>query len=166
MGEEHVLEVKRTLSGERQEFVCRLLERREGEAVLLYVLDRAVRVSDLELPQGTRTVAYYWEDRAYNVYHWIHPQGPTLGYYFNVAASTRIGPERVEWRDLGVDLLLVPGGPPRFLDEGELPQDLDARLWAIIWQAKEELRRSHGRLAARLEGRSRALLAARGELPG
>lgn len=152
------LEVKHTLAGDRQEFECQLLERSQGHAVLLYRLERAWDVAGLRLPSGTRTVAYYWEDRPYNVYHWLHPEGPTLGYYFNISTATRISRDRVEWRDLGVDLLVQPGAQPRFLDEEELPEDLNVRLWEIIWRAKAELLSQHRPLLGQLEARSRELL--------
>lgn len=153
-----IVEVKHTLAGERREFACRLLARAPGEAVILYELDRPVDVAGLHLPAGTRTMAYYWEDRPYNVYHWLHPEGATLAHYFNIATGTRVSGDEVEWHDLGVDLLVAPGQPARFLDEDELPEDLEARLWGVIWQAKQELLREHPRIVRDIEARSRRML--------
>lgn len=153
-----IVEVKHTLGGERKEFACQLLEEAPGEAILLYELAQAVSLRGLHLPAGTRTVAYYWEDRPYNLYHWIHPEGTTLAYYFNIATGTRIWGDRVEWHDLGVDLLVAPGQSARFLDEDELPEDLDARLWGVIWRAKAELLKEHPRIIEEIGPRSRRML--------
>lgn len=155
-----ILEVKHTLAGERKEFPCRALAQRPGQAVILYQLDAPARVGELQLPAGTLTLAYYWEARPYNVYHWVDRQGGTLAYYFNIATGTRISETTIEWRDLGVDLLVVPGQEPRFLDEDDLPEDLNARLWAIIWRAKAELLRHHQRLIEEIEARTAEHLAA------
>ncbi len=60
----------------------------------------------------------------YNVYHWLDRAGQTLGYYFNICDETRITAEVIEWRDLTVDVLAIPGGRLDVLDEHELPAEL------------------------------------------
>jgi predicted RNA-binding protein associated with RNAse of E/G family len=62
----------------------------------------------------------------------MNTAGKTLGYYFNIADQTRIEPGRLSWRDLVVDVLVLPGAPPRVLDEDELPANLPAELRATI----------------------------------
>ncbi|OLC29642.1 MAG: hypothetical protein AUH31_06325 [Armatimonadetes bacterium 13_1_40CM_64_14] len=126
-----ITEVKRTASGERQEFVCRLLDRSATHVAVSYKSTEARRVGDLRLPKGTVTYGYFWLDRPYNVYHWVHPNGGTLGYYVNLADGVVFGPHAVEWKDLALDLLFSPDGRRvQILDEdelGTLPPGLQAK---------------------------------------
>ncbi len=127
-----VVEVKRTLAGDEKRFNCRLLSGNAGHVVLLWVAPDVMNVHGVVLPAGTVTFGHYWGDRPYNVYHWMDTVGQTLGYYFNIADQTRIAPDRLSWRDLVVDVLVLPGAPPRVLDEDELPANLPAELRATI----------------------------------
>jgi len=147
-----ILEIKHALGGRRREFHCRVLEQRgAASVVVLYVLDAPWQVSDLCLPAGTVTFGHFWSDRPYNVYHWMAPDGRTLGHYVNLATETRIAPGRLEWRDLTVDILLRPGAAPEVLDEAELPADLDPGLGHEIARAKNQVLASHEPLVAGLE---------------
>jgi predicted RNA-binding protein associated with RNAse of E/G family len=134
-----ITEVKETLAGTRKTFLCHVIERREGALVVLFVSKAAVRVHDLELPAGTVTFGHFWEGRAFNVYHWMTPSGPTLAFYVNLAESTAIDPRRLFWRDLTIDILIPPLGEPVVLDEDELPAGLDEAARARIEGAKREV---------------------------
>lgn len=114
-----IKEIKHTLAGERQEFVCRLLERSPDRAVLLYPITQGRRVADVLIPDNSTTYAYYWTDRPYNVYHWVDEDGRTVAYYVNLAADVTIRTHAVEWTDLAVDLLITPDGAIRILDEAD-----------------------------------------------
>ena len=93
--------------------------------MLRYVSDRewVIADTDVRVPAGAVTVAHYWSDRPYNVYHWL-VGGRTLAYYCNIAADTRIEPDLVAYTDLVIDVLLRPWGAADVLDEDELPADL------------------------------------------
>ncbi len=118
-----IKEVKFTTTGERQEFVCRLLDRSAAHAVVLYKIKEARRVGSLRLPRGALTYGYFWEWRPYNVYHWVRADGRTLGFYVNLAAEVRFRPGAIEWTDLAVDLLFSPDGRRvQILDEEDLAQ--------------------------------------------
>ena len=160
-----IVEIKETLAGERKEFACTLLASSPGEAVVGYRIPREGRVEDLTLPAGALTVAYFWESRPYNAYHWVTPGGDTIGLYFNVSDRTRITSHQVHWRDLVVDVLLTSDGRCRVLDEDELGDDVDAALGRRIEATREALcREPHLRLQE-LEVRTRELLATSGNLP-
>ena len=121
-----ITERKTRLDGTAQDFSCEGLFLETGRrAVLRYVSDRewAIADTDVRVPGGTVTVAHYWIDRPYNVYHWL-VGGRTLAYYCNIVADTRIEPDLVACTDLVVDVLLRPSGAADVLDEDELPQDL------------------------------------------
>jgi len=134
----NVLEIKRRLDGSVRTYDCETAEAAGDHAVLLYRLPAAGRVAGLTLPAGTLTVAYYWADRPYNVYHWIAPSGETLAYYFNLSGPVRIGRDRLEWEDLEVDVLVTPDGRVQVLDEDAVPPDAAARLPEIA-RARERV---------------------------
>ncbi len=153
-----VLEVKHTLDGAVHTFPCRAVEVTGERAVLLYTLPRPGRVADLSLPAGTLTVAYFWRDRPYNVYHWIAPGGDTLGYYFNVSGPVRIAGDRVEWEDLEVDILVTPDRRVRVLDEDRIPVVAAGRRGEID-RARARVLDEHARVVRETEEASAALLA-------
>lgn len=121
-----MIERKTRLDGSVAEFACEAIRIEPGRrAVLRYVSDRerAIAGTPLRVPAGTVTIAHYWVDRPYNVYHLLSG-GRTLAYYCNVVTATSIEPDLVAYTDLTVDVLLMPSGAATVLDEDELPADL------------------------------------------
>jgi hypothetical protein len=151
-----VLEVKHRLDGGVRTYPCEAAEVAPDHAVLLYRLPGAGRVADLALPAGTLTVAYYWTDRPYNVYHWIAPSGDTLAYYFNLSGPVAIDDDRLEWEDLEVDVLVTPDGRVRVLDEDAVPANAAARLPEIA-RAKERVLAEWRAVVADVEQASRTV---------
>lgn len=139
---QRVTEVKHKLMGERLQFPCEacLVEPPE-RAVLRYVVQRGWSNVDppIQVPQGTLSYAYYWRDRNYNVYHWLHPDGQTIGFYFNLARHTSIHPWGVEWHDLEVDVWVDAEGQTAMLDEDAVPATVDADLHHLIDAGKMSL---------------------------
>jgi predicted RNA-binding protein associated with RNAse of E/G family len=136
---ERITEIKESLRGGRKTFNCKVLARRGGELVVLFVSTAVYSVLDLSLPVGTVTFGHFWTDRPYNVYHWMEPSGRTIAFYVNLAADTKVDGGQLSWRDLVVDVLVVPGAAPLVLDEDELPPDLDAATQAAIAAARAEV---------------------------
>jgi hypothetical protein len=131
-----IVELKRTLAGRKTRFECRVLHSEGPHLVVLFVSAETMHVHGVELPPGTVTFGHFWRDRPYNVYHWLDAGGGrAIGAYVNLAADTHIEPGRVEWLDLVVDVLAVPGAPPRVLDENEIPDDATPALRAQIADA-------------------------------
>lgn len=157
---QQILEIKHRLDGERVTYPATLLDRGPGFAAILYVLPRETAVEDLRLPPGTLTVAYYWEDRPYNLYHWIDPRGSTLAFYFNLSRGTAVRDREVEWHDLAVDVLVTPDGTARVLDEHEVPPDLPAEVREAVSSAREAVLRDMADLWETIEPASRRYLAA------
>jgi protein associated with RNAse G/E len=136
-----ITERKTRLDGSVAEYPCeRLVLEPSRRAVLRYVSERArgIEGTDLDIPAGAVTVAHYWSDRPYNVYHLI-AHGQTLAYYCNVAADTSIADGLVAFTDLIVDVLLRTSGAATVLDEDELPDDLAPRHRLVIAKALEAL---------------------------
>lgn len=153
-----IVEIKTTLAGERKEFDCELLKFSRGEVVVIYRMPRDVQLEDLLLSRDSISIGYFWEDRAYNAYHWIDEQSQTLALYFNICDNTRISPQQVAWRDLTVDVLITPDLRCRVLDEDELPDDLDSELRDYIESARDDLCVDPARLLLEFEARRRELL--------
>ena len=123
-----ILEIKRRLDGSRVDFKCQgCLVKPGRHAVVLYTLDRDWHFPQIGLtvPAGSISSGFFWENKPFNLYHWMTPQGETIGDYFNLAAETLITGSTIEWLDLVVDLCLVPGRDWIWLDEHELPDGLE-----------------------------------------
>jgi hypothetical protein len=144
---ELLTEIKTTLSGRVDEFVCEVVERSPEHAIVVYRIPGPGRnVHGVWLPPGTVTVGYFWKARPYNLYHWVDPNGRTRAHYFNVGDVRRYDADRLEWRDLAVDILATPDGRVVVLDEDELPADLDLALRRYIDAARDEVLRGLERL--------------------
>jgi predicted RNA-binding protein associated with RNAse of E/G family len=155
-----ITERKTRLDGTVAEFACtRLLLEPGRRAVLRYVIDREAAIGDtgIVVRPGMVTVAHYWTDRPFNVYHWLD-RSATLAYYCNVAETTAITDRVVAYTDLAVDVLLRPSGAIDVLDEDEIPPDLEPRHRLVIAKALEILVTDARRLAAEVERETRALL--------
>lgn len=136
-----MIERKTRLDGSVSEFVCEPMRIEPGRrAVLRYVSDRerAIAGTPLRVPVGTVTVAHYWVDRPYNVYHLL-TGGRTLAYYCNVATETTVAPDLVAYLDLTVDVLVLPSGAVTVLDEDDLPDDLSPRHRHVVARALEAI---------------------------
>jgi predicted RNA-binding protein associated with RNAse of E/G family len=155
-----ILEIKRTLDGREKRFDCRLLALAPDlhHAAVLWVAPAPMHVHGVDLPAGTVSVGHFWTDRPYNVYHWLDRAGDTLGYYFNICDQTRIDAGLIEWRDLTVDVLALPGGRLDVLDEHELPADLSAEITARIATGTRALLEAPAAVMAEIDAASRAAL--------
>ena len=152
-----VVEIKTTLAGVEKRFDCLRLSGNRDRAVLLWVAREPMHVHGVDLPAGTISFGHFWTDRPYNVYHWIDPQQQTIGFYFNVSDRTRIADDRLEWRDLVIDVLATPAGRLEVLDEDELPPVVDPAAAAQIARAKAAILGAPAALMAEIETASRAL---------
>lgn len=134
-----IREYKDVLTGTPKTFDCELLEKADGQAIVIYRLQRETVVEGIKMPQGTISYGYFWEQRNYNVYHFVDKNGRTLGFYFNISDSTQISDEQIYWRDLVVDLLVEPEGSFRILDEHELPVDISRDLLQLIVRVRDQI---------------------------
>jgi hypothetical protein len=153
-----ISEVKTTLTGKRQIFDCERIRYAAGETIVLYRMPAARQLEDLVLPKGALSLGYFWEDRAYNAYHWVDDNRQTLALYFNICDSTHISAEQVAWRDLAEDILITPDQRCRVLDEDELPDDIDRNLLSYINATRDMLCADPLRLLREYEASGRALL--------
>jgi Protein of unknown function (DUF402) len=154
-----VLEIKRRLAGGEQRFTCQRLASDPRHAVVLWVAPGPMHVHGVDLAAGTISFGHFWVDRPYNVYHWLDRAGRTLGYYFNICDETRLTEDVIEWRDLILDVLILPGQAPRLLDEDELAQagPLDPATAAHIAEGRTALLGDARAVTDEVEAASRAL---------
>lgn len=152
------LEIKHRLDGSVACFECLPLEVTDDEAVIMYELPQKGRVEDIVLPAGCMSFGYFWNDRHYNVYHWMAKTGATLGTYFNVCDETKIRTDSVSWRDLIIDMLVTPDGHYRVLDAEELPQDLDEGLARKIEETEAYLKGHYHSITEGVKKRSAAYM--------
>jgi hypothetical protein len=155
---DRITEIITTLSGARKEFDCELLCRAAREVVVIYRMPDEIQLEDLLLPKDSISLGYFWEDRAYNVYHWVDQQRQTLALYFNICDNTHISSNRVAWRDLTVDILITPDLRCRVLDEDELPDDIDTDLLSYIFATRDALCADPAGLLSSFEARRQELL--------
>lgn len=154
-------EIKHKLDGRKIEYGCKACSLEPPDtAVLFYVVPDGWHHDEpnIDLPAGSLTLAYYWRDRPYNVYHWLRPNGETIGCYFNISTDTSIHEWGVEWFDLEVDYWVPTDGSPAFLDEDALPPDLDMDILNRIDAAKRELVYTGVSMATGIQERSQEWL--------
>jgi predicted RNA-binding protein associated with RNAse of E/G family len=157
-----IIERKTRLDGSVSEYPCDLLSVEvDRRAILRYTMDREWVIADtgIVLHSGQITIAHYWSDRPYNVYHWLDGSR-TIAYYCNVASDTIIREDLVGYTDLIIDVLLRPTGETIVLDEEELPPDLAPSRRIHIARALESIASGPRRLAAEIERETRAALGA------
>ncbi|MCK4716639.1 MAG: DUF402 domain-containing protein [Candidatus Marinimicrobia bacterium] len=136
------LEIKHILAGEKRIFECELIYTDYKFGILKYVLEKSYTVSNLLLPKGTITYAFYWVDRPYTLYKWYDGR-KNLANYFNIADRITLLVNKFEWRDLIVDILISPKGIVEVLDEDEIPEGIDLEIKKYIYQNKEYILREY-----------------------
>lgn len=134
-----IQERKRYLSGVEVTFECELVALEGRRGILKHVIDQQWQVTGLTLEPGIVTYAFYWTDRPYNLYWWQNENGGTVGFYFNLADSVSLSAAEFVWRDLIVDVLVLPDGRVRVIDEDEVPEELEDGLRIIIEAGKNEV---------------------------
>lgn len=158
MTRNQIQEVKRKLDGRVQRFNCQLVDWSANRAVVIYYLERAYQINELCLPAGTLSYGHFWQDRNYNVYHWVSPEGDSIGLYLNICDSTSITSHEIEWRDLEVDILLRSDGRATVLDEDELPPDISAETRKLIQHTYRHILKHAAAIITDVEVATAALL--------
>lgn len=155
-----MIERKITFDGRQRDLICEALIVLPGEcAVARYVAPTTVKVgaAPVTVAPGTVSLAYYWLERPYNVYHWLRC-ARTLAVYGNVSETLEITRERVTFRDLALDVLVAATGDFELLDEDELPPDISAADRRLIDQALAELLTNPSALLVEIERATREIL--------
>jgi predicted RNA-binding protein associated with RNAse of E/G family len=97
-----------------------LLERTPTRVTLAARFDRErIDVGGLILQHGDRFLETYYSDRWYNIFDVSDRLGRFKGWYCNVTRPARIEDGHVYAEDLALDLVVLPDGTSRVLDEDE-----------------------------------------------
>ena len=99
----------------------KLLERSLHQIVLEAFFDRDdVRVDEMVLRSGDRFIETYFDDRWYNIFE-VRDQAEDRfkGWYCNIGCPAEFHGRTVSYRDLALDLLVLPDGRQTVLDEDE-----------------------------------------------
>lgn len=121
-----ITEEKVHYNGRVDRVECLFLREDPSEIVLLYRIPRDYQGEHFHLPAGTFTIAYYYFDRPYNLYHWVTPQGTSIGYYFNMVKDVYREGNLLSYRDLIIDIFVRNDGSHLILDIDELPCALES----------------------------------------
>lgn len=136
-------EKKRFLSGIEVTYNCELVALCTQFGILKYFVEHQQQVGSLMLRSGTVSYGFYCPDRPYILYKWFNKNGDMVGGYFSLADSVMLSAQEFSWRDLVVDILVLPTGQIEVLDEDEIPEFLDDRLRAYIESGKQMVLRNY-----------------------
>ena len=136
-------EKKKFLSGNEIIYNCELVTLDIKFGILKYVIEHQQQVGSLLLRAGTVSYGFCWIDRPYILYKWFNKYGDVLGDYFSIADSVRLSTQEFFWRDLIVDILVLPTGNVEVLDEDEVPEFLEENLRNYIESGKQMLIRNY-----------------------
>lgn len=142
-------EKKIFLSGNEIIYNCELVTLDIKFGILKYVIEHQQQVGSLILRTGTVSYGFYWIDRPYILYKWFSKKnGDLLGDYFSIADSVRLSEQKFFWRDLIVDILVLPTGNVEVLDEDEVSEFLEENLRNYIESGKQILLRNYHAIIA------------------
>ncbi|OEH93057.1 DUF402 domain-containing protein [Bacillus solimangrovi] len=140
---DNIIERKVCYDGTIVEHDCKLLKSFNQTVILFhkiaYSFSMKVNHTELTIPEGSYTIAYYWRDQPYNLYIWRNHTGDYLGSYFNIVRNTYYTHEFVSFEDLIIDVLVLPNGDYFILDEHELPVPLEQFENGFVQEALKSL---------------------------
>ena len=117
---------------EYRRWQARVAERKEKLIVLDAEFDVDVHHHLLgDIKRGTRTVEYYWLDRWYNVFRFLHADGSTRLYYCNINTPPVLEGDVLTYVDLDIDVLVQPDYTYQILDLEEFAANSAAYGYSI-----------------------------------
>ena len=138
--------IVRVLKHDGSEYRCwrAQLFRREGDLIVLdaeFDVDVSHHVLG-EIKRGTRTVEYYWLDRWYNVFRFLHEDGSTRLWYCNINTPPEFADRTLKYVDLDIDIHVQPDCSFQVLDMAEF--ETNAQRYGY---SEEEKRCAHAAVA-------------------
>ena len=80
---------------------------------------RVMDMGPFLLEPGDLWIEFYYRREPFNIMAIYDRQGRIKGWYCNVTEQVEISPDEIRWRDLALDLLVLPSGRQMVLDEDE-----------------------------------------------
>jgi hypothetical protein len=84
--------------------------------------ERSMDLGGLVIAPGDLFIEYYYADQWFNVFAIHDAVGRLKGWYCNVTRPAQILADQIAWQDLELDLLVLPDGRQRVLDEDEFAE--------------------------------------------
>jgi len=88
-----------------------------------------------EIKRGTRLVEYYWLDRWYNVFRFLHDDGSTRLYYCNINKPPVFDGRSLTYIDLDIDVMVRPDYSYEVLDLDEFRENSQRYQYSAAEQA-------------------------------
>ena len=151
-----IRETKRTLDGRRQTFDCGLVAVTPRLALVRFEHAAPRSAGGFFFPAGSCTYGLFWAGRHYNLYRFTGPDAAVIAYRFDVVDRVRIGPGRVSYHDLLLDVWISPNGAILVEDEDEVAAALADGLLtpaqvATIARTRALITGKHARIVAEVE---------------
>jgi protein associated with RNAse G/E len=89
-----------------------------------------------EIRRGTRLIEYYWLDRWYNVFRFLHDDGTTRLFYCNVNKPPVFGGQSLTYIDLDIDVIVQPDYSYEVLDLDEFKANSQRYAYTVEEQTK------------------------------
>lgn len=137
------IERKQYLSGVEERFVCEWVIWEKYFGILKHIAELEYSAGNLLMAPGFASYRFYWPNRYYNLYKLYNDQGVLLGNLFNLADSIAVSEGEIIWRDLNVDLLVLPNGEYIVVDGTDGPAWDETWLHIFIEANKQELLRRY-----------------------
>ncbi|MBN1667375.1 MAG: DUF402 domain-containing protein [Anaerolineales bacterium] len=103
----------------------RILERNEAAIVIeaYFNYTRAVDLHGLQIDIGDRMIETFYSDRWYNIFEIRSKEDDQLkGWYCNIGMPAEVDQATISYRDLALDLVVLPDGRQYILDEDEFAE--------------------------------------------
>ena len=91
-----------------------------------------------EIKRGTRLIEYYWLDRWYNVFRFLHDDGATRLYYCNINKPPVFDGRSLTYIDLDIDVMVRPDYSYEILDLDEFEANSERYGYSAEEKAKAE----------------------------
>ncbi len=124
---------------------------RNGDVLVLRCIWAAIKpfaVEDFRLQEGDVMIECYYPAEWFNIFAVYTREGDLKGWYCNITEPPILTEEEVRWKDLALDLLILPDGREILLDEDEfeaLALDAESRRQALEALAKIRQWHAEGR---------------------
>jgi len=76
-----------------------------------------------KIAYGTLSLEFYWLDRWYNIFRFLHPAGGIRNYYCNINVPPVLQRDGLSYIDLDIDVLVSPDLTYEILDEDEFDEN-------------------------------------------
>lgn len=136
-----IIEYKRHINKPTEIYSCNLLMKGDSFAIISYISDAVGKVADIQIPIGSKTLAWYDESLGFVIWKMICPKNNLIGYLFHICRDIVIEPDKIDYLDLLLDVWVCADGEIKILDRDEVEDSYAAGLIDSVdlaWIASNE----------------------------